>query len=95
MLHFEKHFYVPSAIFGDNGSGAGHTSKKRTVPSKTGRLVTSSIIHFNILLEASRGAGAQSVTVKPTGFGFDPEIKYLLAFIFSFLRSGVEAKAQR
>ena len=25
-----------------------------------------------ILIEASRGAGAQNVTVKPTGCGFDP-----------------------
>ena len=24
------------------------------------------------VLEASRGVGAQSVTVKPTGYGFDP-----------------------
>ena len=40
-------------------------------------------------------AGAQIVTVKPTGCGFDPysrRLKYLLKFIFPFLRSGVEAK---
>ena len=43
-------------------------------------------------IEASGGAGAQSVTIKPTGCGFDPleEMKYLLKFIFSFLRSDVE-----
>ena len=41
--------------------------------------------------EASRGAAARSVTVKPTGCGFDPpleEMKYLLKFIFPFLVSG-------
>ena len=46
-------------------------------------------------IEASRGAEAQSVTVKPTGCGFDPyveEMKYLLKFIFPFLRSGVKNK---
>ena len=44
--------------------------------------------------EARRGAAAQGVTVKPTGCGFDPheEMKYLLKFIFPFLRSGVEVK---
>ena len=26
----------------------------------------------NVVNEANRGAGAQSVTVKPTGCGFDP-----------------------
>ena len=44
-------------------------------------------------IEASRGAGAQSVTEKLTGCGFEPrpeEMKYL--FIFLLLRSGVEAK---
>ena len=42
-------------------------------------------------LEVSRGAAAQSVTVKPTGCGSSlQQMKYLLKFIF--LRSGVEAK---
>ena len=50
---------------------------------------------FLLGLEASRGALTQSVTVKPTGCGFDPrleEMKHLLKLIFPFLRSGVEAK---
>ena len=42
-------------------------------------------------LVASRGAGAHSMTVKPTGCGLE-EMKYLLKFIFQFLRSVVEAK---
>ena len=43
--------------------------------------------------EASRGAVAQSVTVKPTGCGFElEEMKYLLKCIFPFLRSGVETR---
>ena len=52
------------------------------------------MITFIKKYEASRGAAAQSVTVKPTGCGFDPleEMKYLLKFIFPFLRSGVVAK---
>ena len=29
--------------------------------------------YLNKLSEASRGAAAQSVTVKPTGCGFDPQ----------------------
>ena len=47
-----------------------------------------------IIIEASRGAAAQSVTVKPTGCGFDPtrEMKYLLKFILPFLRSSVEVE---
>ena len=45
------------------------------------------------LTEASRGAGAQSVTAKLTGCGVDlEEMKYILKFIFLFRRSGVEAK---
>ena len=47
------------------------------------------------MFEASRGAEAQSVTVKPTGLGVRSpleEMKYLLKFIFTFLRSGVEVK---
>ena len=44
--------------------------------------------------DASRGAG---VTVKSTGREFDPHSeklnKYLFTFIFSILRSGVEAKS--
>ena len=53
---------------------------------------------FNII-EASRGAGAHSVTVKSSGCGFGPhcrsiaEMKYLFTLMFSFLRSGVEAKS--
>ena len=52
---------------------------------------------FLIMTSASRGAAAQSVTVKPTGCGFGfvsplEEMKYLLKFIFPFLRSSVEAK---
>ena len=46
-------------------------------------------------VDASRGAGAQSVTVKSTGCGFDSpleEMKYLLKFKYPFLRYGVEAK---
>ena len=46
------------------------------------------------LVEANRSGGAQSVTVKPSGCGFDlysREMKYLFKFIFPFLRSGVEA----
>ena len=45
--------------------------------------------------EATRGAAAQSVTVKPTGCGFDPHSRrrnIYLKFIFPILRSGVEAK---
>ena len=42
--------------------------------------------------EASRGTGAQSVTVKATGCGFDPHFKSLFKCIFSFLCSGIEAK---
>ena len=38
--------------------------------------------------ESSRGAAARGVTVKPTL----EEMKYLLKFIFPFLRSGVEVK---
>ena len=51
--------------------------------------------------EVGRGAEAQSVTAKSAGCGFDSirfpleEMKYLLKFIFSFLRSGVEAKLRR
>ena len=42
---------------------------------------------------ASRGAGAQNVTVNATGSGFDPEeMKYLFKFIFPFLCSGSEIK---
>ena len=40
-------------------------------------------------------AQRQSVTVKPTGCEFNPHskiMKYLLKFIFPFLRSGVEDK---
>ena len=42
--------------------------------------------------EISRGAAAQSGTVKPTGWVRSPleEIKYLFKFIYPFLRSGVE-----
>ena len=44
-------------------------------------------MHLKIV-EASRGAGAQSVTVKPTGCGFDPPSRrwniYLLLY-FHFL----------
>ena len=40
---------------------------------------------------ASRGAGAQNVTVKPTGCGFDPTRGDEIC-IFPFLRSGVEDK---
>ena len=49
---------------------------------------------MSCIVEASRGAGAQGLTVKPPGCGFDPhtEVKYLLKFIFPFLRSGVEDK---
>ena len=45
--------------------------------------------------EASLGAGAQSVTTKSTVWVRSPleEMKYLFTFIFSFLRSGVEAKS--
>ena len=51
------------------------------------------LYYINIkLCETSRGAGAQSVTAKPTGCGFDLEMKYLLKFIFPFLCSGVEDK---
>ena len=43
--------------------------------------------------EANRGAGAQGVTVKPTGCGFDSHSRrYLLKIIFPFLRSGVKDK---
>ena len=43
--------------------------------------------------EASRGAGAQSVTVNRLIVGSPlDEMKYLLKFIFPFLRSGVGAK---
>ena len=41
-----------------------------------------------IYIEASRGTGTQSVTVRPTGCGFDPpleEMKYFLKFIFYFV----------
>ena len=44
---------------------------------------------------ASRGAAAQSMTIKPTGCGFDPHSRrwnFYLKFIFPFLRSGVEVK---
>ena len=44
---------------------------------------------------ASRGAGAQSVTVKTDWLWVRDlleEMKYLFKFIFPFLRSGVEAK---
>ena len=54
--------------------------------------------HFRnsiFFFSASRGAGAQSVTVK-TDWSWvrSPleEMKYLLKFIFPFLRSGAEAK---
>ena len=43
-------------------------------------------------IEASRGAGAQSV-IKSTHVRFPlEEIKYLFRFIFSFLRYGAEVK---
>ena len=43
-------------------------------------------------VEASRGAGEHSVTVKPTGCEFSlEEMKYLFKFIFSFLCSGIAA----
>ena len=37
-----------------------------------------------IIIEASRGAAARSVIIKLTGCGFDPQMKYLLKFIFHF-----------
>ena len=45
------------------------------------------------VVEASRSAGAQSVTVKFIGCGFDPHLRKwntYLRLYFSFLRSGVE-----
>ena len=48
-----------------------------------------------MLLEASRGTGAQSVTVNATGCGFDPHLwkwNIYLKFIFPCLSSGVQAK---
>ena len=42
-----------------------------------------------IILEASRGGGAQSVTVNAVGYGLNPQ---LTQFIFLFLGSGVEGK---
>ena len=53
-------------------------------------------ILISCCLEASRGAGAQSVTVKSTGSGVRSpleEVKYLFKFIFPFLRSSVEQSA--
>ena len=41
--------------------------------------------------EASHGAAAQGVTVKPAGCELE-KMKYLLEFIFPFFRSGVEIK---
>ena len=50
--------------------------------------------YIKFLWETSRGACAQSVTVKSTGCGFDPHSRKwnIYTFIFPFLRSGVEAK---
>ena len=47
------------------------------------------LLVYQYLILASRGAGAQSVTVKASGCGFDPRskkinIKYLFKFIFPF-----------
>ena len=51
------------------------------------------LILFNVIIETSRGAGAQSVTVKPTGCGFRfPLEEILKIFIFPFLCSGVKKK---
>ena len=44
-----------------------------------------------MFLEPNRGTGAQSGTVKSTGCDPLEEMKYLLTFIFSLLRSGVAA----
>ena len=42
-------------------------------------------IQYTCTFEESRGAGAQSVTVKSNGCGFDPRSrKYLFKFIFPF-----------
>ena len=51
-------------------------------------------LNLNFKFEASRGAGAQIVTVKSILWVRSPfeEIKYLLTCKFSFLRSGVEVK---
>ena len=46
----------------------------------------------NYIFEASRGAGAQSVPVNRVVVGL--MMKYLFTIIFSFLRSGVEAKVR-
>ena len=46
-----------------------------------------------LITEASRGSGAQSVTVKSTvSIPTRVKTKYIFTFIFSFIRSGVEAK---
>ena len=49
---------------------------------------------YILVLEASRGAGAQSVTVKSTGCEFDPHLRkwYIYIFISSFCCRG---KARR
>ena len=50
---------------------------------------------IKIVVEVSRGAGAQSVTVNATGCGFDPHSKERNIYFnlyFHFLCSGVEAK---
>ena len=44
-----------------------------------------SIFEIIIIVEASRGVGAQSVAVKWVGCGFE-EMKYLFKFTFPFLR---------
>ena len=51
-------------------------------------------IYINNYVEANRGAEAQRLTIKTTNCGFDrlEETKYLIKFIFLFLRSGVQAK---
>ena len=51
------------------------------------------IISYFFYFEASRGAVAQSVTVKPTGCGFDPHSRRWNIYLnlFPFLRSDVKA----
>ena len=73
------------------GGDFARTSGAMTT-EKENKLIFDDLILLSV---DSCGAEAQSVTVKSTGCGFDPhssKVKYLYTFIFSFHRSGVEAK---
>ena len=68
---------------------------KTTVYEEIEIRCVSYLVIIEYVVEASRGATAQGVTVKPTGCGFDPLSRrwnIYLNLYFHFLRSSVEDK---